>query len=140
MGRVLGAKAGIPGHDCSLMSPHLASLKVRFMMQIWSNVLAGVICSTRSNFCCKQFPAPKGGLSLCPYWRHFHGYCQRVFLHGGPYAHHSWTEEVLGLFEDNSHLPASHKASLLCLVLAMAIQSIYNSEVSGVCCAKSKSL
>lgn len=60
MGRVLGAKAGIPGHDCSLMSPHLASLKVRSMMQIWSNVLAGVICSTRSNFCCKQFPAPKG--------------------------------------------------------------------------------
>lgn len=60
MGRVLGAEAGIPGHDCSHMSPHLASPKVRSMMQMWSSVLAGGICSTRSNFCCKQFPAPTG--------------------------------------------------------------------------------
>lgn len=64
MGRVLGAKAGIPGHDCSLMSPHLASLKVRFMMQIWSNVLAGVICSTRSNFAVSSFLLLRGSLLM----------------------------------------------------------------------------
>ena len=60
MGRVLEAEAGIPGHKCSHMSPHLASLKVHSMMQMWANVRDGGICSARSNFCCKQFPAPKG--------------------------------------------------------------------------------
>ena len=92
-----GPGAGVPGHECSQVSPHLASLRIQGIILRFKGgpvsvlVASALVASALPDpvLVASSFLTPRGPVSSCPYLRHSHGYRRRAFLHSGPCACHS---------------------------------------------------